>query len=71
MVVFDERGHIKIRYNSSKYGPRNRQALDFEDLDDVCELIAHHKYPNGRFSDDEVSAWEIIVRKLGIDTRKW
>lgn len=76
MVTFDERGNISDRFNSTRfgtgmYGPRGTQHLDFESIHDVCELIAHHKHPNGRFSDDECSAWEIIVRTLGIDTSKW
>lgn len=71
MVSFDERGHITSRHNSNMYGPRGHQAIDFESIDDVCELIAHHKFPNGRFGDDECVVWEIITRKLGIDTSKW
>ena len=71
MVTFDERNNITNRFSSRMYGERGAQHLDFESIDDVCELIKHHKYPNGSFGDDECIVWEIIVRKLGIDTTKW
>lgn len=71
MVTFDERGHIKDRFGVGKYGRRGEQSFDLEDVDDVCQLIKHHKLPNGKFGDDECFLWEVIVRELGIDTSKW
>lgn len=67
MVTFDERGNIRDHYNSHMYGYADEHVpyhITFEELDDVCQLIKRGKMPNGKFGDDEVSAWEIIHRVL-------
>ena len=40
------------------------------DLSDVCDIIAHKRFPNASFGDDECVAWEIVarcVRELGVN----
>lgn len=57
-----------------KTSEKRREALKtgrglfcFEQIEDILDLIANEKWPNGDFGDDECVLWSMIRRKLNID----
>lgn len=42
-------------------------TISLLELEDICSIIAHKKWPDGQFGDDECNAWSVICRELGID----
>lgn len=69
MVTFDERNNYKRKADPKSHIGLAGLNIRLCDLKDVCEIIAHGKYPNASFGDDECTAWEVIVHTLGIDVR--
>lgn len=41
--------------------------ISLSELADICSLIAHKKWPDAQFGDDECNAWSVIRRELGIN----
>lgn len=71
MVTFEKDGYHYNR-KANPESPLGLEGLSIRlcDLSDVCDIIAHKRYPNATFSDDECVAWEIVancVRDLGIE----
>ncbi len=46
-----------------------RMVYSIEQVEDVLDLIANGKRPNGDFGDDECVLWETIIRTLGISIK--
>lgn len=46
---------------------KRERVFSFEQIEDVLDLIANEKWPNGDFGDDECNLWSLIRRKLNID----
>lgn len=43
------------------------QVFSFEQIEDVLDLIANGKWPNGEFGDDECRLWSMIRKKLNLE----
>lgn len=69
MIDFEKRSdhdyHYKRVPDRSKVGLASI-TLNLSEIEDVCALIAHKKWPDGQFGDDECTAFEVITRTLGI-----
>ena len=57
----------KTTYNNWKDSIENNRVFSFEQIEDVLDLIAEEKWPDGHFGDDECLLWSLIRRKLNID----
>ena len=59
----------KTNYENRKRAIEDGRVFSFEQVEDVLDLIADGKWPNGDFGDDECILWSLIRDRLGIDNR--
>ncbi len=55
----------KTNYTNRKQAIEDGRVFSFEQVEDVLDLIANEKWPDGDFGDDECILWSIIREKLG------
>lgn len=57
----------KTTFKNRRDALQNEHVFSFEQVEDVLDLIANKKWPDGNFGDDECILWSIIREKLEID----
>jgi hypothetical protein len=56
----------KTNYTNRREAIQTGRVFSFEQVEDVLDLIAEKKWPNGDYSDDECLLWSLIRTELGI-----
>lgn len=59
----------KTTYDNRKQAIAEGRVFSFEQVEDVLDLIADEKWPDGNYGDDECVLWSLIRDRLGI--RYW
>lgn len=57
----------KTTYRNRREALKEGLVFSFEQVEDVLDLIANEKWPDGTFGDDECLLWSLIRSKLGIE----
>ena len=57
----------KTTYQNRRDAKENDHVFSFEQVEDVLDLIANKKWPDGSYGDDECVLWSMIRDRLGID----
>ncbi len=56
----------KTTFENRHEALKNNHVFSFEQVEDVLDLIANKKWPDGNFGDDECILWSMIREKLDI-----
>ena len=56
----------KTTWENRKNALKEDRVFSFEQIEDILDLIANEKWPDGTFGDDECNLWSLIREKLGI-----
>ena len=56
----------KTTFENRKEALKEGRVFSFEQIEDVLDLIANEKWPDGTFGDDECVLWSLIRDKLDI-----
>ena len=59
----------KSNFQNRRDAIERGQVFSFEQIEDVLDLIANEKWPDGNFGDDECVLWSLIREKLDISYR--
>ena len=59
----------RSNFENRREGIRSGRVFTFEQVEDVLDLIAAEKWPDGSYGDDECVLWSIIRERLGIEYR--
>lgn len=57
----------KTTFENRRRAKENDHMFSFEQVEDVLDLIANKKWPDGSYGDDECVLWSIIRDRLGIN----
>ena len=57
----------KTTFENRREALKNDHVFSFEQIEDVLDLIANQKWPDGHYGDDECNLWSMIRNKLGIE----
>ena len=57
----------KTTYQNRKEALDAGRVFSFEQVEDILDLIANEKWPDGTYGDDECVLWSLIRDKLGIE----
>ena len=56
----------KTTFKNRREALKNDHVFSFEQIEDVLDLIANEKWPDGNFGDDECILWSLIRERLSI-----
>ena len=59
----------KTTFDNRREAIKNDRVFSFEQIEDVLDLIANKKWPDGNYGDDECNLWSLIREKL--DMQYW
>ena len=57
----------KTTFDNRREAIKNDRVFSFEQIEDVLDLIANKKWPDGSYGDDECVLWSMIREKLSIE----
>ena len=57
----------KTTFENRREALKPGHVFSFEQIEDVLDLIAHEKWPDGNYGDDECVLWSIIRNRLNIE----
>ena len=57
----------KTTFENRREALKTDTVFSFEQIEDVLDLIADKKWPDGNYGDNECLLWSLIRNKLGIE----